>query len=60
MVCYAEPVIVNHGVLFCASRCEKWWAMLSQSLTIMLYYTEQVIVIHGVLCTAVIMIHGVL
>jgi hypothetical protein len=60
MVCYAEPVIVNHGVLFCARRCEPWWAMLRQNLTIMLYYTEPVIVIHGVLSKEVIMIHGVL
>jgi hypothetical protein len=29
MVSYAEPVVVNHVVLFCASGCESWCVMLS-------------------------------
>ena len=30
MVCYAEPVIVNHDVLCCASGYISWCVMLSQ------------------------------
>jgi hypothetical protein len=29
-ICYAEPVVVNHGVLFCAIGCESWWIILSR------------------------------
>jgi hypothetical protein len=32
MVCYAEAVVVNHGVLSLTSGCESWYAMLSQWL----------------------------
>ena len=39
MECYAEPVVLNHGVL-----C--WW------LGIMLSYAEAVVVNHGVLSLA--------
>ena len=28
MVCYSEPVVVNHGVLCWASGCESWWAII--------------------------------
>jgi hypothetical protein len=28
MVCYSEPVVVNHGVLCWASGCEAWWAII--------------------------------
>jgi hypothetical protein len=31
-MCYAEPLAVNHGVLFWASGCESWWDMLSHWL----------------------------
>ena len=29
MVCYAEAVVVNHGVFSLASGCESWYVMLS-------------------------------
>jgi hypothetical protein len=32
MVCYSEPVVVNHGVLCWASGCESWCALLNQLL----------------------------
>jgi hypothetical protein len=38
MLCYAEPVVVNHYVLFWASGCESG-----------VYYSEPVVVNHGVL-----------
>jgi hypothetical protein len=52
MVCYAEQVVVNHGVLCLASDCESWCVMLSpvvvnrdllcwvKWLWIMMWYTE--------------------
>ena len=40
MVCYAEPVVVNRGVLFWAIGCESWCAMLNQWLCIMVCYAE--------------------
>ena len=49
MACYAEPVVVNHGVLCEASGGESWCAMLSLWLCIMVCYAEPVIVNHGVL-----------
>ena len=59
MVCYAEAVVVNHGVLSLTSGCESWYAMLSRFfenhgvlcwwLGIMLCYTEVVVANHGVL-----------
>jgi hypothetical protein len=52
MVCYAEPVVVSHGVLSWASGCESCCVMLSQWLWIMVYYSEPLVVIHGVLCWA--------
>jgi hypothetical protein len=30
MVCYAEPVVVNHGLLCCTKGCELWRLILSQ------------------------------
>jgi hypothetical protein len=30
IVSYIEPVTVNHGLLWYASGCESWWAMLCQ------------------------------
>jgi hypothetical protein len=50
MVCYAEPVVVNHGVLYSASGCQSWCAMLSQWLLIMMCYAEPVAVSQGELC----------
>ena len=52
MVCYSDPVPVNHGVLSRASSHEPWCAMLSQWLSIMVRYAEQVVVNHGVLGSA--------
>jgi hypothetical protein len=49
MVCYAEPVFVNHGELWWASGCESWCFMLSQWLWTMVNYTEPLVVNHGVL-----------
>jgi hypothetical protein len=46
MVSYAEPVVVNHYVLFCASRCEPWRVMMKQWLWIMLCYYVAVCVTH--------------
>jgi hypothetical protein len=45
-VSYAEPVVVNHGVLCGASGCESWSVILSQWLFIMVCIAEQVIVNH--------------
>ena len=61
MVCYAEPVIgnddvnavpvvVNHSVFVCASRCEPWRVMRRQLFWIMLCYSVPVGVNHGELC----------
>jgi hypothetical protein len=48
MVCNAEPVVVNHGVLCWASGCESLCAMLSQWLWVIVCNTEPVVVNHGV------------
>jgi hypothetical protein len=53
MASYAEPVVVNHGGLCWASRCESWCAIQSQWLWIMLCYTEPVVVKHNVLCWSI-------
>ena len=39
MVSSADPVLVNHSGVCCASDCESWWGLLSQWF-----------VNHGVLC----------
>jgi hypothetical protein len=52
MVCNAEPVVVDHGVLYGVSGCESWCALLNQWLLAMLCIAEQVIVNHGELCCA--------
>ena len=49
MVCDAEPVDVNHGVLCWASGCESSCAMLRQWLRIMVSYDEPVVVNRDVL-----------
>jgi hypothetical protein len=46
MVFYDEPVVVNHGLLYCAIGCELWRVILSQWLSIMVCYTEPVDVNH--------------
>ena len=46
----AEPVVVNHGVLFCANRFEILWGILSHSLSIIVYYTESLVLYHCQLC----------
>jgi hypothetical protein len=47
MVCYFEPVIVNHSLLCWISGCESWWVMMSQWLWIMVCIVEQGIVNHN-------------
>ena len=47
MVCNSEPVVVNHGLLYCAKGCELWRVILSQWLSIMVCYTEPVDVNRG-------------
>ena len=49
MVSYDEPVVVNHGVLYCASGLESWGVKLSQGLCIMVCYAVPLVVNHGVL-----------
>jgi hypothetical protein len=44
MVCYAEPVVVNHGLLCWASGCKSLYVILCQWLWIMVYYYELVVV----------------
>ena len=46
MVSCAEPVVVNHGVLYGSNGCESWSVILSQWLFIMVCIAEQVIVNH--------------
>jgi len=58
MVCYAEPVIVNHGVLCWASGCASWCAMLCQWLWMMLWYAEPVGGNHGANTELVVVNHG--
>ena len=43
----AEPVVMNHGVLYGVSGCESWCVILNQWLLVMVCIAEQVIVIHG-------------
>jgi hypothetical protein len=43
MVCYTESVVVNYVVLFWASGCESWCAMVSQWLWTMVCNTEPVV-----------------
>ena len=61
MVCYTEPVVINHGVLYWAvvvnhgvycwaSDCESWWVLLCQWWWIMMCYAESVVVNNAVLC----------
>jgi hypothetical protein len=45
MVCYAESVVVNHGVLCRVSGYESRSVKLSQWLLIMVCYAEQVVVV---------------
>ena len=52
MVCYADPVVVNHVELNWASGCDLWCAMLRQWLWIMVNNDEPVVVYHGALCWA--------
>jgi hypothetical protein len=49
MLCYAEPVVVNHCVLCWGSGYELWWVMLRQWLWIMVCNAEPVVLNHGVL-----------
>jgi hypothetical protein len=52
MMILAQPVVVFHGVLFCASKCDSWWAMLNHRLCTIVSYTESIGVNHSVLCWA--------
>ena len=48
MDCYAVPKVMNHGVLYGASDCESWCAMLCKWLRVMVSYAaEPVVVRHG-------------
>ena len=49
MVCNAQPVVVNHGVLCWASGCELLCALLRQWLCIMVGYAEPVVLNHCVI-----------
>jgi hypothetical protein len=49
IVCYAEPVVVNHVVLCWASGCKSLCVILSQWLWIMVNYFEPVVVNNVVL-----------
>jgi hypothetical protein len=50
MLCCAEPVVLNYGVLCWASGCESLCAILSQLLWIMFCYADPVVVNLVVLC----------
>jgi hypothetical protein len=52
IVNYAEPMVVNHGVLFWAIDCESLWVLLSQWLWTIVSYPEPVDVKHCELCWA--------
>ena len=52
MVRNAVQVVLNHGVICCASGCELLFVMLKQWLLIVVCRTEPVIVNHGMLCCA--------
>ena len=41
MDCYAFPKVVNHGVLFGASDCESWCAMVCKWLRFMVSYAAE-------------------
>ena len=47
MVCYTEPVVVNHGVLYWTSGCESGFIIQSKWLWIMLCYSEPRVVNHS-------------
>jgi hypothetical protein len=50
-VCYAEPLGVNHCDLYGVSGgCASWCVMLTQGLTIIVYYTVPVVVNNCELC----------
>jgi hypothetical protein len=48
---------VNHDVLFSAKMCEPWSGKLSQGLTIIVYYTEPVVVNHNYYTESVVVKH---
>jgi hypothetical protein len=50
MVCNAEPVVVNQGLLFCVNGSEAWPVILSMWLLIIMCIAAQVIANHGELC----------
>ena len=50
IVCYAEPVGVNHCASFWDSGCESWHAMISKYVGIMVCYSEPMAVNDDVLC----------
>ena len=47
MVCYDEPVAVNHGLSCCVKGFESWWAMLSHWLSIMVWYAGPLVLNHA-------------
>ena len=46
----AESVVLNHGEVNQGSGYESWCALLSQWLSIMVCYTDPIVVNHSVLC----------
>ena len=50
MMCYAVQVVLNHGVLCCASACDSGCGMVCQWLGVVVCYAVSVVVNHGVLC----------
>ena len=50
IVYYDKPVVVNHGVLCCASGCESCCVILSRVVVNHVYYAEPVVVNHSELC----------
>jgi hypothetical protein len=52
MASYAEAVVVNHCVLFSASRCESWCVLKSQWMWITMCYSQPLVVNHCELCWA--------
>ena len=49
MVSYDKPVVVNHGLLYCAKGCKSCRVMLSQWLLSMACNAGPVVVNDGVL-----------
>jgi hypothetical protein len=60
MVCFTEPVVVNHDVYCWESDFESRWVLLYQWLLIMVCIAEQVIVNYGEFTVSMVVNDGVL